>query len=162
MPTGSTAVMPERVANSAIGSRAAALHQNILLAAKSHDIPDDQEVAGQIEFLDQRQFALDLLAHAPLAPPSPPHPLDDQMQRGIHTEIASPRGCARAEIHLRIAIRHGIFGKLITQIVQRKLQTRGKNLRYWRWLREDRKINAPFPRVISHGARNCAPAGARR
>ena len=54
----------QRVTHRAIGRRAAALHQNIALAAKADDIPDDQEIAGQIELFDQAQFALDLLAHA--------------------------------------------------------------------------------------------------
>ena len=38
----------ERVADGAVGRRAAPLHQNILLAAEANDVPDDQEVAGEI------------------------------------------------------------------------------------------------------------------
>ena len=54
----------QRVADRAVGRRAASLHQNIVLAAEANDVPDDQEIAGEVEFFDQRQFALDLLAGA--------------------------------------------------------------------------------------------------
>ncbi len=54
----------ERVADRAVGGRAAPLHQNVLLAAEAHDVPDDQEIAGEVELFDQGQFALDLPAGA--------------------------------------------------------------------------------------------------
>ena len=50
----------ERVADGAVGGRAAALRQNVVLFAEAHDVPHDQEVARQLELFDQRQFALDL------------------------------------------------------------------------------------------------------
>ena len=43
----------EAVADGAVGRRAAALHENPLLAAEVDDVPDDQEIAGEIELLDQ-------------------------------------------------------------------------------------------------------------
>ena len=43
----------QRIAHRAIGRGAAALHQNIVFAAKANDIPNDQEIAGKIEFFDQ-------------------------------------------------------------------------------------------------------------
>ena len=64
MPTGSTAVMPERVADGAVGRRPAALHENALLPAEIDDVPDDEEVAGEIELLDQIELARDLRAGA--------------------------------------------------------------------------------------------------
>ena len=33
-------------------------------AAEVHDVPDDEEVAGQVELFDERQLALDLPAGA--------------------------------------------------------------------------------------------------
>ena len=54
----------ERVADGAVGGRSAALRQDVVLAAEAHDVPDDQEVAGQLELLDERQLALDLPAGA--------------------------------------------------------------------------------------------------
>ncbi len=56
----------ERVADGAVGGRAASLDQNVLLAAEAHDVPDDEEVAGELELFDQRQFALDLAPGAAL------------------------------------------------------------------------------------------------
>ena len=50
----------EAVADGAVGGRPASLHEDPLLAAEIDDVPDDQEVAGEIELLDQIQLALDL------------------------------------------------------------------------------------------------------
>ncbi len=55
---------PERITDRAVGGRSAALHQNILAAAEVDDVPDDQEIAGQLELFDERQLAIDLAAGA--------------------------------------------------------------------------------------------------
>ena len=47
----------EAVADGAVGRRTAALHEDAALAAEVDQVPDDEEVAGQIELLDQIQFA---------------------------------------------------------------------------------------------------------
>src|SRR5215472_1562567 len=52
----------ERVANGAVGGRSASLHENIVFVAETNDVPNDQEVAGKIEFFDERELAIDLLA----------------------------------------------------------------------------------------------------
>ena len=52
----------ERIADGAVGGRAASLHENVLLAAEADDVPDDQEIAGELELLDERQFFFDLQA----------------------------------------------------------------------------------------------------
>src|SRR5205814_5608161 len=52
----------EAVADRAVGGGAAALDEDALLAAEVHDVPDDQEVALELERADQGQLALDLLA----------------------------------------------------------------------------------------------------
>ena len=54
----------EAVADGAVGRRAAPLHEDVLLPAVIDDVPDDQEVAGEIELLDEIELALDL-ARAP-------------------------------------------------------------------------------------------------
>ena len=54
----------ERITDRAVGGRSAALHQNILAAAELDDVPDDQEIAGELEFLDERELAFDLAAGA--------------------------------------------------------------------------------------------------
>ena len=51
----------ERVADYAIGRRAAPLDQNAFATAELHDVPDDKEVARKSEFGDQGQLALGLL-----------------------------------------------------------------------------------------------------
>ena len=51
---------PEAVADGAVGGRAAPLHEDVVLPAVIDDVPDDQEVAGEIELLDQIELALDL------------------------------------------------------------------------------------------------------
>src|SRR5213080_1865894 len=48
----------EGIANRAVCSRTAALHEDFLFATKSNDVPDDQEVPGKMQLFDQRQFAL--------------------------------------------------------------------------------------------------------
>ena len=50
----------EGVADRAVGGRAPPLGQDALLLAEAHQVPDDQEVAGQLELLDQRELLLDL------------------------------------------------------------------------------------------------------
>ena len=47
----------EAVADGAVGRRPAPLHEDVLLAAVVDDVPDDQEVAGEIELLDQIELA---------------------------------------------------------------------------------------------------------
>ena len=54
----------EAVADGAVGRRAAALHEDVVLAAEVHDVPDDEEVAGEIELLDEIELARDLGAGA--------------------------------------------------------------------------------------------------
>src|SRR6185369_5183277 len=51
----------EAVANGAIGSAAATLRHNVVLAAKPHNVRDDQEVSTKTELLDEHQFLLELL-----------------------------------------------------------------------------------------------------
>ena len=52
----------EAVADGAVGRRSAPLHEDVLLPAVVDDVPDDQEVAGEIELLDQIELARDLRA----------------------------------------------------------------------------------------------------
>ena len=50
----------QRVADGAVGRGAAPLHEDPVLEAEAHDVPHDQEVAGEIELLDHRELLLDL------------------------------------------------------------------------------------------------------
>jgi hypothetical protein len=42
----------QRITDGAVSGRTAPLHQNILLAAETNQIPDNKKVAGEIEFFD--------------------------------------------------------------------------------------------------------------
>src|ERR1022692_1335806 len=57
---------PKRIADRTVGSGAASLHQNVLFAAKADQIPDNKEVAGEFELLDEFQFTFNLAARAVL------------------------------------------------------------------------------------------------
>ena len=51
---------PDRVADGRVGRRAPALAVDVGAAAELHDVPDDQEVAGEAELLDHGQLVVDL------------------------------------------------------------------------------------------------------
>ena len=40
------------------------MHQDFLAAAEIDQVPDDEEIAGQVELFDNGQFPLDLLRSA--------------------------------------------------------------------------------------------------
>ena len=92
----------ERVADGAVGGRAASLHENVLLAAEAHDVPDDQEIAGKVEALDHGELALDLLAGA-------------LVFGAVAPEHAVVRALAQ-ELNLRFAARGGIGGELVAEV----------------------------------------------
>ena len=99
----------QAVTDGAVGGRPAPLHQDALLAAEIDDVPDDQEIAGQAEFLDEVEFAGDLRAGFVVEGPVPfagTHERDGPQER---------RG--------RLAGRHGVIGKLIAEIVHGIVQT---------------------------------------
>ena len=50
----------QAVAHGAVGRRPAPLHEDVLLPAEIDDVPDDEEVAGEIELLDEIELARDL------------------------------------------------------------------------------------------------------
>src|SRR6266446_6944443 len=54
----------ERVADGAVRGRAAALDENAAAAAKIDDLPDDEEVAGEVETLDDGELVIELRADA--------------------------------------------------------------------------------------------------
>src|SRR5215813_535430 len=55
---------PERVADRAVGRRAAPLDQDVVSAAVLDDVPDDQEIAREVEPADQLELVRDLTARA--------------------------------------------------------------------------------------------------
>ena len=105
----------QRITDRAIGRRAAALAENAFLAAEAHDIPDDQEVTAQLQFVNQRQFAFDLLPRAIVV-------RDIAAARALIGEFPEQRGHG-------LARRQGIFRELVAEIFERELQARGDGLR---------------------------------
>ena len=101
----------ERVADRAVGGAAAALGEDIVLFAEAHDVPNDQEVAGEMELFNQREFALDLLAGALVIRPV-------AAARALVGEFAQ-------QAHLGLAFGDGVAGELVAEVGQREIQTRG-------------------------------------
>ncbi len=62
----------EAVADSGVGGGAATLAEDPVLFAEAGDVPDDDEIAGQLEVLDDGQLMLDLasLGAREYAPPA--------------------------------------------------------------------------------------------
>ena len=55
---------PERIADRAVGRRAAPLRHDCVLAAELHDVPDDEEVAGKAKPRDYFEFVRELAEHS--------------------------------------------------------------------------------------------------
>ncbi len=104
----------QAVANRAVGGRAAALDQDPLAPAEVHDVPDDQEVAGELELADELELALDLpprllvVGTIPVAGPL----LRRRLQK---RELRLPRG-------------DGIVREAVAQVVERELEALGQGL----------------------------------
>ena len=102
----------EAVAHGAVGRRAAALHEDVLLPAEIDDVPDDQEVAGEIEPLDQIELAHHLRAGALVKRPV-------AVARADLGDLAQER-------RLGLAVGDRIFREAITEVVHAELQPIGQ------------------------------------
>jgi hypothetical protein len=92
-----------------------ALHEDAALAAEVHQVPDDQEVAGQIQPLDEIQLARDLRARAVVIRPVP-------IPRAHLRDLPEKR-------RHRFARRHGVLGEAVAQIGHRVLEPIGQRTR---------------------------------
>ncbi len=106
----------ERIADRAVGGRSTALHQNVLAAAEVDDVPNDQEIAGQVELFDEREFAIDLAAGAAAQ-------IDGFGMIAIHGAFFG--ALSQERIHA-FAGRHGVARELVAEIGERELQAIGK------------------------------------
>ena len=102
----------QAVADSAVGCRPAALHEDVVLPAEVHDVPHDEEVAGEIEFSDEIELARNLCAGAIVI-------------RTIAVARADVGHRPQERLH-RFARRHRIFRKAIAEIRHRELQSIGQ------------------------------------
>ena len=83
-----------------------------MLPAEIDDVPDDQEVAGELELLDEIELARDLRARAIVIRPV-------ALARADVGDLAQER-------RLRLAGRHRVVGKAVAEIGHRVLQPIGE------------------------------------
>ena len=96
----------ERVAHRAVGRGAAPLHQHVVGAAVLDEVPDDEEVAGQVEAADQGQLVLDL----------PPRLLGERPRA---VPVAGSRvGELAQEAERRLAPGQRVVGEAVAQVLQ--------------------------------------------
>ena len=138
---------PEAVADGAVGRRPAPLHQDVVLPAEIDDVPDDEEVAGELQLLDQIQLARDLRAGA---------------------VVVRPVAVARADVgdlpeERRSACRRAAPGSPESGSRDRPSCTAGDRpaRACARRRRADRRTAPPCPRAASGSARRSARDGGR-
>ncbi len=112
----------QAVADGAVGRRPAALHENPLLPAEIDDVPDDQEVAGERELLDQIQLARNLRARAVVIRPIP-------------LARADLRHLPQERRH-RLARGHRVVGEAIAEVGHRVAKPIGERRRAGHRLRD--------------------------
>ena len=104
----------EAVADGAVGRRAAPLHEDVVVTAEIDDVPDDEEVAGQIEPLDEVELARNLRT-------GPVVVRTIALARAQIGQLAEKR-------RVRLARRHRIVGEAITEIGHRIFDPFGDRL----------------------------------
>jgi len=102
---------PERVTDRAIGGRTATLAEDVVLFAETHDVPNDEEIARQIELFDECQFTFHL-------------PLGALVIRLI-AQARALVGALSQEGHLRLALRHGVAREAIAQVGEGEFEAFG-------------------------------------
>ena len=101
----------EAVADRAVRRRAPALDEDPPRARLADDVPDDQEVAGEVELLDETELPVELLTHA---------------RRHGAIPAAGAGGDELAEVGaLRPSIGHRIGGEAIPEILEGEAAARG-------------------------------------
>ena len=115
----------ERVADGAVGRRAAPLHEDALLPAEIDDVPDDEEVAGEIETVDEIQLTRDLRAGA-------------IVERPVAIARADVRQPSK-ERRLGLPGRNRVLRKAVAEIGQREIEPLGQRLGAGERLRQIRE-----------------------
>ncbi len=103
----------EGVADGRVGGASAPLNQDAVLLAVFNDVPDDEEVAGKAELLNQLQFMIDLLLGTFQKP--------GVALWSVPLRDAFGHALGEKRVH-RLAVRHRIARKLIAQIGELKAQ----------------------------------------
>ena len=92
------------------------MHQDFPLAAEANDVPDNEEVAGQVEFFDQVQLTLDLS----------PGPLTKVGSGAAIALLKSFQSALPQERHHGLAFRNRVFWEFIAKIAELELEALGK------------------------------------
>ena len=100
---------PERVADRAVGRRAAPLHEHVLAPAEEHDVVDDEEVPGESEPGDERQLPLELRDR-----PGPA-----RASRAAVAPVRAVHGPMPQLAVQRLRVQELRLGKLVAEIVER-------------------------------------------
>jgi hypothetical protein len=118
----------EAVADGAVRRRPAPLDEDVVVTAELHDVPDDQEVAGEIELVDHRELVLDL-------------PLRVVLVRAI--AVARAAIGQQPQIRMeRFTRRHRVNREAIAEILQREGEPIGERAAHrdrFRDIREERR-----------------------
>ncbi len=138
----------EGVADGAVGRRAAPLGEDALAQAEAHDVPDDQEVAGELELLDQVELLLDL--RLGLGGQRPEAALG-----AVPGDVAQVGG-------RRLARRQRVLGEAVAEVGEGEVEALGELGRGGDRLGEIREERAPCRRRSAGAARGGRRGGARR
>src|SRR6266446_1279478 len=120
----------ETITNSAVGGAAAALHHDVMLTAKIHDVPDDQKISCEPELGNEREFFFELSFYR-------------CADRRITLLRAKPDDRAQKRIH-RVTGRHWKLGEFIAKILQRKGEPRSQARRVFNCFRQIAKEFSHF------------------
>ena len=96
----------EAVADRAVRGGAPALGEDALAPAEVHEVPDDEEVAGEVQLADEGELPLDLPARLLVVRP-------------VALARARLRGLAE-EGELRLPLRHGVVGEAVAEVLERE------------------------------------------
>src|SRR5438445_3490787 len=109
---------PERVADRAVGRRAAPLHEHVLAPAEQDDVVDDEEVPGEAEPGDERQLPLELRAR-----PGPARATRATGPARATRAAVAPAGAVHGPMPQlavpRLRVQELRLGELVAEIVER-------------------------------------------
>src|SRR6266436_1533564 len=95
----------QAITNRTVGGAAPALHHDVVFATEIDDVPDNQKITWKPELRDKGKFFFELSLHV-------------GTDRGVTLLRAEPDDRVQKRIH-RVTGRHRIFGKFISEILQR-------------------------------------------
>src|SRR5262249_40983880 len=116
---------PQAITNRAVRGAAPALDHDVVFATEIDDVPDNQEIAGKLEFYDKRQFLFELTFHF-------------RANRSVTLLRAEPNDGPQKGIH-RMTGWHWIFGKFVPEIFERERESLSQARRVFNCFRQIRE-----------------------